>query len=242
MVMYHAVGEGDMETSFTKALKLDLQPTMEGAPSVHTPARRSQPSSYLTVLALMYLTAALMPQVSANPLPESSGDFEDLSETNQDLGDFSLEPLAFHVWNLAVELRDRQMCDFFYVCNGSINSLNIHNMQLPQLVAGDRCYMRGFHKKTCLATIFKSLQEYESYIHFVKQDMKDEKRQVDTLLVSMNNLAYLLQMKFHYQHKEAFIPDMPPQNAWNKQVKIHVILRNFVQFMEKAIRAIRFMK
>ncbi|XP_078279187.1 interleukin-6 [Rhinoraja longicauda] len=190
----------------------------------------------------MYLTAALMPQVSATPLPESSGDFEDLSETHQDLGDFNLEPLAFHVRNVAVELRDRQLCDFFSMCDGSMSSLQMYNMQLPRLVSGDRCYSRAFQKKTCLAKIVKGLHEYKSYLQFVKQGTEDEKRQVDLLLVGMNNLADLLQSKLHYQHKEAFIPDMLSHTAWSKQVKIHVILRNFALFMESTIRAIRFMK
>ncbi|XP_059800903.1 interleukin-6-like [Hypanus sabinus] len=190
----------------------------------------------------MYLTAALISQVSAFPLAESSGDSDDLFETSQVLREPNLEFLALHIRSVAVELRDRQLCDFFSLCDGSMSLLQMYNMQLPQLTQGDRCYRRSFRKKTCLTKIVKSLYEYKSYLQFVKQGTENEKHQVDSMLMSMENLADLLQSKIHQQHEEVFIPDMLSKSVWNKQVKIHVILRNFALFMESTIRAIRFIK
>ncbi|XP_072880739.1 interleukin-6-like [Hemitrygon akajei] len=143
----------------------------------------------------MYLTAALISQVSAFPLAESSGDSDDLFETSQVLREPNLEFLALHIRSVAVELRDRQLCDFFSLCDGSMSSLQMYNMQLPQLTQGDRCYRRSFRKKTCLTKIVKSLYEYKSYLQFVKQGTENEKHQVDSMLMSMENLADLLQVK-----------------------------------------------
>ncbi|GCB75314.1 hypothetical protein scyTo_0015299 [Scyliorhinus torazame] len=42
-------------------------------------------------------------------------------------------------------------------------------------------------------------------------------------------------------NEQAFNVDQSSENDWNKQVAIHVILRNFALFMESTIRAIRFM-
>ncbi|XP_069772146.1 interleukin-6 [Narcine bancroftii] len=189
----------------------------------------------------MYLATVLILHASASPLPEFSGDSEALSETSQDLRELNLEPLALHIWRVAGELRNRQLCDFFSMCDGIMSSLQMYNMQLPQLVKKDRCYWRAFKKKTCLTKIVKSLHEYQQYLLFVKQESED-KNLVDAMLVSMKNLVDILQSKIHYQHQDAFIPDTLSLSVWNKQVKIHVILRNFVLFMESTIRALRFMK
>ncbi|XP_067908946.1 interleukin-6-like [Heterodontus francisci] len=101
--------------------------------------------------------------------------------------------------------------------------------------------------KTCLAKIVQALHEYKKHLLFVNQWIQSEKQQVDLLLVSLKNLADLLvlqskiQESITHQHKEAFIPDKPSISAWDKQLKIHVILRNFALFMENTVRAIRFM-
>ncbi|XP_067851980.1 interleukin-6-like [Heptranchias perlo] len=130
-----------------------------------------------------------------------------------------------------------------------MSSLQMYNMELPQLVKEDSCFKRGFQKENCLTKVVKGLHEYKKYLLFVNQWIGDEKQQVNLMLVSMKNLSDLLVLQSkiqesitQHQHKGAFIPDTPPKSVWNKQLKIHVILRNFALFMESTVRAIRFMK
>ncbi|GCB72727.1 hypothetical protein scyTo_0006446 [Scyliorhinus torazame] len=102
-------------------------------------------------------------------------------------------------------------------------------------------------QKKCLAKVVKGLDEYKKHLLSVKQWIQDEKQQAELLLVSMKNLSDLLilqnkiQESITNQHKAAFIPDNPPKSVWDKQLKIHVILRNLALFMESTVRAIRFM-
>ncbi|XP_038652361.1 interleukin-6-like [Scyliorhinus canicula] len=188
-----------------------------------------------------------MSPLAVSPLPESSGDSEDFSGPSAELRDLNLEPLALFIRNVAVELRNRQLCDIFSLCDGKMSSLQMYNMQLPQLGKRDRCFSRAFQKKKCLAKVVKSLDEYKKHLLSVKQWIQDEKQQAELLLVSMKNLADLLilqnkiQESITNQHKEAFIPGNPPKSVWDKQLKIHVILRNLALFMESTVRAIRFM-
>ncbi|XP_078056645.1 interleukin-6-like [Mustelus asterias] len=191
-----------------------------------------------------------MSPVAVSPFPESSGDSEDLyvsTEIPAAAADVNLEPLALFIQSVAAELRNRQLCDFFSLCDGKMSSLQMYNMQLPQLRKRDRCFRRGFQKKKCLAKIVEGLGEYKKHLLFVNQWIQNEKQQVDVLLVNIENLADLLilqnkiQESITHQHKGPFIPDKPPKSVWDKQLKIHVILRNFALFMESTVRAIRFM-
>ncbi|XP_048464386.1 interleukin-6-like [Rhincodon typus] len=197
----------------------------------------------------MGVTGAWMSPVAVTSLPESSGDSADVYTTGTppSAGNMNLEPLALFIWSVAVQLRDRQLCGFFFLCDGDMSSLQMHNMQLPQLVKRDRCFRRAFQKKKCLVEIVKGLDEYKKHLLVVNEWIQDETQQVDLLLVSMKNLADLLtfqnkvQENITHQHKEIFTPDKLPNSVWDKQLKIHVILRNFALFMESTVRAIRFM-
>ncbi|GCC17980.1 hypothetical protein chiPu_0017755 [Chiloscyllium punctatum] len=159
----------------------------------------------------MGVTAAWMVPVAVSPLPESSGDSADLSTT------------------------------------GTPPSAGNPNLEpLALFIRSVTVELRDRQKK-CLVKIVKGLEEYKKHLLFVNQWIQDETQQVDLLLVSTKNLADLLifknkvQENITHQYKEVISPEELPKSVWDKQLKIHMILRNFALFMESTIRAIRFM-
>ncbi|XP_067854363.1 interleukin-6-like [Heptranchias perlo] len=127
----------------------------------------------------------------------------------------------------------------------------MYNMELPQIRKKDKCFQRSFQKKKCLSKIVKGFQEYKKYLLFVSQWIKEEKPQVEAMLSSTKSLVDLLPLESKIRERiaqqdknneEAFNLDQSPEKDWDKQVAIHVILRNFALFVESTVRAIRFMK
>ncbi|XP_048405445.1 interleukin-6-like [Stegostoma tigrinum] len=159
----------------------------------------------------MGLTAAWMSPVAITSLPESSGDSADV-----------------------------------YTSGTPPSAGNLNLEPLALFVRSVAVELRDRQKK-CLVKIVKGLDEYKKHLLFVNEWIQGEMQQVDLLLVSMKNLADLLtfqnkvQENITHQHNEIFAPDKLPNSVWEKQLKIHVILRNFALFMENTVRAIRFM-
>ncbi|XP_072366301.1 interleukin-6-like [Scyliorhinus torazame] len=136
------------------------------------------------------------------------------------------------------------------MCDGATNSLTMYNMELPQIRKKDKCFETNFQKKKCLSRIVKGFQEYKKFLSFVRQWIEGDGLQVDAMLSSAKILVDLLPLESKIRERigqqdksneQAFNVDQSSENDWNKQVAIHVILRNFALFMESTIRAIRFM-
>ncbi|XP_020380863.1 interleukin-6 [Rhincodon typus] len=201
----------------------------------------------------MGVTAAWMSPVAVTSLPESSGDFADVYTTGTppSAGNMNLEPLALFIQNIATELRKRQLCDYFSMCDGTSNSLNMYNRELPQIRKKDKCFESSFQKKKCLTKIVKGFQGYKKYLQFVSQWIEVDNLQVNAMLSSAKILVDLLPLESKIRERiaqqdkgneEAFNLEESSKTDWNKQVTVHVILRNFALFMESTIRAIRFMQ
>ncbi|XP_059497082.1 interleukin-6-like [Stegostoma tigrinum] len=240
----------------------------------------------------MGVTAAWMSPVAITSLPESSGDSADVytSGTPPSAGNLNLEPLALFIQNIATELRKRQLCDYFSMCDGTPNSLNMYNRELPQIRKKDKCFESSFQKvsspfsvifcrlelcwlqkgvfvaelthrtrplanfsekKKCLTKIVKGFQDYKKYLQFVSQWIEVDNLQVDAMLSSTKILVDLLPLESKIRERiaqqdkgneEAFNLEGSSKTDWDKQVTVHVILRNFALFMESTIRAIRFMQ
>ncbi|XP_041039923.1 interleukin-6-like [Carcharodon carcharias] len=206
------------------------------------------------LLLSLWVTASWMSPVAISPLPESSGDSEDFYVTTETPAaaarDLNLEPLALFIQNIATEQRKRQLCNYFSMCDGATDSLTMYNMELPRIRKKDKCFETNFQKKKCLSNIVKGFQEYKKYLLFVRQWIESDKLQVDAMLSSSKILVDLLPLESKIRERiiqqeksseQAFNPDQSSENNWDKQVAIHVILRNFVLFMESTIRTIRFM-
>ncbi|XP_067854364.1 interleukin-6-like [Heptranchias perlo] len=159
------------------------------------------------------------------------------------------DSLALQIQKTAAKLRDAQLCEYFSFCDGDRSSLLSYNFDLPQIQAQDRCLKMGFHKETCLKAIASGLQKYNPFLLLVERFIPSSNDQVIWMRSSTQRLAELVTYQLNAEFgstdlaesgQEVSASDLPTD--WSRQVKVHVILRDFTTFIEKTSRAIRFMK
>eukprot|EP00062_Callorhinchus_milii_P002097 gi/632938001/ref/XP_007901912.1/ PREDICTED: interleukin-6-like [Callorhinchus milii] len=202
-------------------------------------------------LVLMLSLGTFLPGAAASPLPDSSEAAEDYSGSNPYVTNLNLEPLVRFLRSAAVEQLKQQLCEYFSMCDGDMSSLQTYTMELPQIRKEDGCFRRGFRKEKCLTSIVRGLKGYRRHLLFVNQLIGNGNQQVGAILGSISNLVDLLLLQRNVKgditqqdesNQEALNPDMSSQTEWDRQVRVHVILRKFAFFMESTVRAIRFMK
>uniref|UniRef100_UPI00398EA72E interleukin-6-like n=1 Tax=Pristiophorus japonicus TaxID=55135 RepID=UPI00398EA72E len=180
----------------------------------------------------------------------------DLAETVESLPGSALTcaacgSLALQIQSTAAELRDTQLCEYFSFCDGDRSSLLSYHFDLPQIRAQDRCIKIGFHKETCLKAIAAGLQRYNTFLLLVETSIASSNDQVVWMRSSSQRLVELIMHQLNAEfgttdlaesELEVSASDLVSRTDWNRQVKVHIILRDFTTFIEKTTRAIRFMK
>ncbi|KAK1172946.1 interleukin-6 [Acipenser oxyrinchus oxyrinchus] len=195
------------------------------------------------VLAL--LVVSLSPWlVRAAPIVEFSGD--DSSESFQDNQlSTNWESLAEWLHSEVLKLRDQQFRDVF---NLTINNsyLSLYTIKLPQITVADGCLSSAFKTENCLRTIATGLQEYLQYMDYVKDSYTSGKDEIEKVCDTIQNLsADVFQRvknpqsvtKLEMNTKD--ILSHSSDSEWGRAVNVHVILREFTNFMEKTYIAIR---
>ncbi|XP_062898358.1 interleukin-6-like [Mobula hypostoma] len=160
------------------------------------------------------------------------------------------DSLALQIQSSAAELRDAQLCDYFSFCDGDQGSLLTSDLNLPQIRSQDRCTKISFHKETCLKAIAKGLHKYNPLLLLVQTSIVRSSEQIIWMRSSTQRLAELIMHQLNAEfgiisvsesEVESSALDFVSKTDWNRQVNAHVILRDFVRFMEKSARALRFM-
>ncbi|XP_067907065.1 interleukin-6-like [Heterodontus francisci] len=162
----------------------------------------------------------------------------------------SCASLAMEIRNTAAELRDTQLCEYFSLCDGDWSSLLSYDFDLPKLRTQDRCLKMNFHKETCLKAIASGLQKYKPFLLLVETPIASSNDQVIWMRSSTQRLAELVMNQVNAEFGSTDLAESELEVSasalvsrvdWNKQVNMHVILRDFTRFIEKTARAIRFM-
>ncbi|XP_032894266.1 interleukin-6-like [Amblyraja radiata] len=167
------------------------------------------------------------------------------------LGCATCAPLALQIRSTAAALRDTQLCEFFSFCDGDQGSLLTYDFNLPQIRAQDRCTMISFHKETCLRAIATGLQKYHPFLVSAETSIVSSNDQMIWVRSSSWRLSELLMHQLNVEfgisgvgqsELEDSVSDLVSKTDWNRQVNVHVTLRDFTRFMEKSSRALRFMR
>ncbi|NXI46397.1 IL6 protein, partial [Galbula dea] len=145
-----------------------------------------------------------------------------------------------------------QMCEKFTVCKNSMEMLLQNNLNLPKVTEDDgltRAFL-SFQDK-CLKKISSGLYTFQTYLEYVKETFTSEKQNVESLCYSTQHLAHTIRQMV-INPDEVIIPDSAAQESlraklrssknWIEKIITHLILRDFTSFMEKTVRAIRYMK
>ncbi|NWT53163.1 IL6 protein, partial [Erythrocercus mccallii] len=145
-----------------------------------------------------------------------------------------------------------QMCEKFTVCQNSMEMLLHNNLNLPKVTEEDGNFLTflSFQDK-CLRKISSSLYTFQTYLKYIQETFISENQNVESLSFSTEHLAHTLRQMV-INPEEVIIPDAATQEslhtklkstkAWTEKITIHLILRDFTSFMEKTVRAVRYLK
>ncbi|NXA74524.1 IL6 protein, partial [Thryothorus ludovicianus] len=145
-----------------------------------------------------------------------------------------------------------QMCEKFTVCQNSMEMLLHNNLNLPKVTEedGDFLTFLSFQDK-CLRKISSGLYTFQTYLKYIQETFISEKQNVESLSYSTEHLARIIRQMV-MNPEEVIIPDAATQEsihtklkstkAWTEKITIHLILRDFTSFMEKTVRAVRYLK
>ncbi|NWZ67550.1 IL6 protein, partial [Acrocephalus arundinaceus] len=151
-----------------------------------------------------------------------------------------------------------QMCEKFTVCQNSMEMLLHNNLNLPKVTEEDGCLLAGFNEARnrsfldkCLRKISSGLYTFQTYLKYIQETFISENQNVESLSFSTEHLARTLRQMV-ISPEEVIIPDAATQEsihtklkttkAWTEKIIIHLILRDFTSFMEKTVRAVRYLK
>ncbi|XP_075273570.1 LOW QUALITY PROTEIN: interleukin-6 [Opisthocomus hoazin] len=144
-----------------------------------------------------------------------------------------------------------QMCEKFTVCANSMEMLVQNNLKLPRVTEEDGCLLAGFSEDKCLKKISSGLYAFQTYLEYVRDTFTSEKQNVESLCYATEHLARTLRQMV-INPDEVVIPDSATQEslraklrsdkAWIEKITTHLILRGFTSFMEKTVRAVRYLK
>ncbi|XP_064907375.1 interleukin-6 isoform X2 [Columba livia] len=214
--------------------------------------RRRSPALCSAAAALPLLLLLLLPRAAAVPLPaaDSSGEaeLEEAAVRRAALPDCVRLARLLHA--RAAQLQE-EMCEKFTVCGNSMEMLVQNNLNLPKMTEEDGCLFAGFDEDKCLRKISSGLYTFQTYLEYVKETFISEKQSVDLLCYSTEHLARTIRQMV-INPDEVIIPDPATQESlraklksnknWIEKITTHLILRDFTSFMEKTVRAVRYLK
>uniref|UniRef100_A0A8C0QRP0 Interleukin-6 n=1 Tax=Chelonoidis abingdonii TaxID=106734 RepID=A0A8C0QRP0_CHEAB len=189
----------------------------------------------------------------AVPLPDSSGE-EELVDALDSLARSSLlsdcESLAWLLHSKAANLKD-EMCEKFTVCDNSMEMLAQNNLNLPKITEEDGCLLSGFNEEKCLRGISSGLFTFQTYLEYVRETFISEKQKVESIYYGTKHLANTVRQMMK-NPDAVIVPDPATQSTlfeklksnkkWIEKISTHLILRDFTSFMEKTVRAVRYLK
>ncbi|NXP97470.1 IL6 protein, partial [Vidua macroura] len=145
-----------------------------------------------------------------------------------------------------------QMCKKFTVCQNSMEMLLHNNLNLPKVTEEDGfCLLKRTVEDKCLRKISSGLYTFQTYLKYIQETFISENQNVELLSYSTEHLAHTIR-KMVINPEEVIIPDAATQESlrtklqstkdWTEKITIHLILRDFTSFMEKTVRAVRYLK
>ncbi|MBN3289183.1 IL6 protein, partial [Polypterus senegalus] len=209
-------------------------------------------SSFLAkrLLAFALALVSLFLPASGFPMEYSGEEFVDLTGTSG-LSHLTTkwELLSAQLRGEVCHLRDEQFTNTFNLPVEQMGTFSLNKIDLPQITIEDGCFKTNFNKEKCLGTIAKGLQEYQLFKQHVKESFVKHSSKVEDVWNRMKHLSddVIQRMKnsknvavIDEHRKELLLNPLQSDKQWDKYVGTHVILRELTRFMEKSVRAIRY--
>ncbi|NWI77719.1 IL6 protein, partial [Dryoscopus gambensis] len=145
-----------------------------------------------------------------------------------------------------------QMFEKFTIGPNSMEMLLKNELNLPKVTKEDGfCLLKRTVEDKCLRKISSGLYTFQTYLKYVQDTFVSESQNVESLSYSTEYLARTLRQMV-INPEEVIIPDAATRESllaklksskdWAEKIIIHHILRDFTSFMEKTVRAVRYLK
>ncbi|POI31662.1 hypothetical protein CIB84_004587 [Bambusicola thoracicus] len=105
-------------------------------------------------------------------------------------------------------------------------------------------------QEKCLRKLSSGLFAFQTYLEFIQETFDSEKQNVESLCYSTKHLAATIRQMV-INPDEVVIPDSAAKKSllanlksdkdWIEKITTHLILRDFTSFMEKTVRAVRYL-
>ncbi|XP_029442922.1 interleukin-6 [Rhinatrema bivittatum] len=220
-----------------------------GFPEVHSllPLLSLTGVSFLPALILtaLLLLAGSRSLARAAALPPADYSGEELSEPDSPQPNYL--SLALLIQSEAATLK-AELCNKYTVCDNSMEVLLQNNLDLPKITAENGCFKSGFKRDKCLQKISSGLVEFQPYLLVVENTFTTEGKLVQSLCHKTKHLAAIVKLMMKNPNavpiadkQQTLLPKLQTDDTWMQRVSTRLILRDFTLFIEKTIRAIRFL-
>ncbi|NWX88564.1 IL6 protein, partial [Nothoprocta ornata] len=146
-----------------------------------------------------------------------------------------------------------QMCEKFTVCENSMEMLVQNNLNLPRVTEEDGCLLAAasLPQDKCLRKLSSGLFAFHTYLEYVQEAFASERQRVESLCYSTKHLASTLRQMvidpdevvvLDSASKKSLLAKLKSDKTWIEKITTHLILRDFTSFMEKTVRAVRYLK
>ncbi|CAN2389815.1 hypothetical protein PRIEUP_LOCUS6743, partial [Pristimantis euphronides] len=141
-----------------------------------------------------------------------------------------------------------EICEIPNLCANSDEHLWKVDLKLPEIKdAKSGCLSTNFDKKTCLPKIYRDLHSFQPYLEFLKESMPSNKNIIESLQIKSISLANHVKQLEHNSSIDKVdttpgttVVDLKPKDTWSKNRTNYIILQSFKEYMEKTVRALRY--
>ena len=195
-------------------------------------------------LGLMLVTTTAFPTSQVR-----RGDFTEDTTPNRPVYTTSqVGGLITHVLWEIVEMR-KELCNGNSDCMNNDDALAENNLKLPEIQRNDGCYQTGYNQEICLLKISSGLLEYHSYLEYMKNNLKDNKKDKARVLQrDTETLIHIFNQEVKDLHKivlptpisNALLTDkLESQKEWLRTKTIQFILKSLEEFLKVTLRSTR---
>ncbi|XP_043922031.1 interleukin-6-like [Protopterus annectens] len=137
------------------------------------------------------------------------------------------------------------------MCDSGMEILSHNGLHFPKITKEDGCYASDFNKEKCFQKISIGLYMYLPYLHFVQNDFGGEEKQIKNMQHATKHLADVIKMvlkdasgvkQMDKNEQQILLESLSFNQEWTRKLTISFILRDFTNFMEKIIRAVRYVQ
>uniref|UniRef100_A0A8B9P8V3 Interleukin-6 n=1 Tax=Apteryx owenii TaxID=8824 RepID=A0A8B9P8V3_APTOW len=116
-------------------------------------------------------------------------------------------------------------------CSHAGFSQAVNNLEAPSIKT--RPGMPGPHSEKCLRKISSGLFTFQTYLEYVQETFTSERQKVinpDEVIIPDSAT------------QKSLLAKLKSDKTWIEKITTHLILRDFTSFMEKTVRAVRYLK